>query len=224
MSLSIRISDQAGGVLARIRDAAQAERLVLVGARAVAVGVREHLLGLQQERHRPGKGDSFYGRAARSVSANRAVGASAVVAVAQRGVRLRRLGGVVRPGPGKRLVAYPADDAPREAFEFGPSYFADLEIARRINPKHGGLQLCLIRRPSTAVRFVRRKKKDGTITTRVKAEALRGGEIVFWLARKTTHRADPTVLPDGSVMERTAVEGMGAHLLTIKSQKALPSS
>lgn len=220
MSLAVIISNQASPLLDRIRAGASAAGLSLVGARAVAISVRGNFLKLQAERHRPGVGDSFYGRAARSVT-TAAAGLSAVVGIGQRGVRLRRLGGVVRPRAGKKLVAYPAKDAPREAHELGPRYFADLELSRQINPAHGGLQLCLVRRPSTAITITRRKQKDGTIRTRVKAGALRGGEIIFWLARKTTHKADASVLPPDAEMQAVSIEGIRIHLLNQAQRKAL---
>jgi hypothetical protein len=37
---------------------------------------------------------------------------------------------------------------------------------------------------------------------------VRGGEIVFWLARKTTHEADPTVMPGQGTLLGAASEGM----------------
>jgi hypothetical protein len=123
-------------------------------------------------------------------------------------MRLRLLGGVIRPKAGRRFVAYPAADAPAEAYDRGPLTFPDLELARRINPVHGGLQWCLVRRASTAVKFTRRKRKDGTISTRTKAGDVRGGEVVFWLARKTTHEADPTVMPSQGTLLGEATEGM----------------
>lgn len=220
MSLTVVINDRATPLLGRIRSAAEAARVSLVGARAVAIQVRGHLVNLQAERHRPGVGDSFYGRAARSVSAAPA-GLSATVGIAQRGIRLRRLGGVVRPRAGRKLVAYPAKDAPREAHELGPKYFPDLELSRQINPAHGGLQLCLVRRASTRITITRRKQKDGTIRVRVKAGAVLGGEIVFWLARKTTHKADASVLPTNDEMQATSIEGIRVYFLQIAQRAAL---
>ena len=219
MSLSIRLDNQASPLLARIRSAAEAKGLVLVAAREVAVGVRKHLVALNQERHRAGVGDSFYGRAAKSVAASQA-GSDAVVGVAQRGFRLRRLGGIVRPGPGKKMVAYAAEGAGRAAVAGGPRDFNDLEISRQINPAHGGLQLCLIRRASTALKFSRRRQKDGSIRTRIRAGAVLGGEVVFWLARKTTHKADATVLPTDATMQGQAVEGIRQHMLTLELRRA----
>lgn len=221
MSLTVTFSDQASPLLERVRTAADAARLSMVGARAVAIDVREHFLKLQAERHRPGRGDSFYGRAARSVSTT-PDGLTANVNIAQRGIRLRRLGGVVRPKAGRKLIAYPAADAPRAAFEQGPRYFADLDVQRVVNPAHGGLQLALVRRESTPISLVRRKRKDGTVTTRVKAGAKLGGEVVFWLARKTTHRADATVLPTDSALQARLRDSIRVHLLNQAQRAALP--
>lgn len=211
MSLQVIINDRTAPLVTRLQQAAQASGLALVGARRVAVKVREHLLDLQGSRHRTGKGSSFYGSAARGVTSANAEG-GAIVGIAKRGMRLRLLGGVIRPRPGKRFVAYPAADAPAEAYDRGPTTFPDLELSRQINPVHGGLQWCLIRRASTAVKFTRRKRKDGTISTRTKAGDVRGGEIVFWLARKTTHQADPSVMPSQRTLLGEASEGMRLHL------------
>jgi len=219
VSVSVLIDDRASPLISRITTAAQASGLALVGARAVAVQVRGHMLKLNQERSRKGVGRSFYGQAAKSVTSV-SDGLGALVNLSQRGLRLRFLGGVVRPGPGKKLVAYPAADAPRQAYDQSPRAFNDLDLSRQINPAHGGLQLCLIRRASTPISFVRRKRKDGTIATRVKAGAVLGGEVVYWLAKKTTHRADPSVLPLDEAMQTTAAEGMRTHLLTQAQRNA----
>lgn len=207
MSLQIIINDRTAPLITRLQQAAQHSGLALVGARRVAVTVREHLLDLQATRHRSGKGRSFYGAAARGVN-TQSTSEGATVGVAQRGMRLRLLGGVIRPKAGKRFVAYPAADAPAEAYDRGPTTFPDLELARRINPVHGGLQWCLIRRASTAIKFTRRKRKDGTISTRTKAGEVRNGEIIFWLARKTTHEADPTVMPGEGTILGEATDAM----------------
>jgi hypothetical protein len=145
----------------------------------------------------------------------------AAVNIAQRGMRLRRLGGVVRPKAGRDYVAYPADEAPREAFELGPRYFSDLDPQRVINPAHGGLQLALVRRPSTPISLVRRKRKDGSVVTRVKAGKELGGEVVFWLARKTTHKADASVLPTAAKMQALSLEAIRLHLLNQAQRAAL---
>lgn len=192
------ILDTASPLLARVRTAATAQGLALVGGRAVAGLMRDNFRRLEAERHRP-NGSHFYGRAARAVQVQRDPrGAS--VSVAQRGIAQRRFGGTIKPKAGRKFLAYPAADAPRVAHEKGPRAFGDLDLTRAINPAHGGMQWALVRRVSQAISYTRRKQRDGSIKTRVRPGALRGGEVIFWLARKVTQRADPSVLPVATVM------------------------
>ncbi|HEY0966931.1 MAG TPA: hypothetical protein VGE76_16310 [Opitutaceae bacterium] len=201
--LSIPI-DEVTPLIARLRDASQRQGIALVGARAAANLVRDHLFDLNDSRHKHGR--NYYAQAARSVN-TRAVAQGAAVNINQIGLRLRLLGGVVRPVNAKMLTI-PDENAP-EAHGVRAREFNDLDRQLVTNPRTGRLQWALVRRPSTAIRFVRRKRADGTLQTTVKPGELRDGKVLYWLVRKTTHKPDPSVLPTVGAM-------MGAAVAAIK--------
>lgn len=208
--------DEVSPLMQRLTTAAQAQGLALVGARAAAGLVREHLYGLDAQRHRGG--NHFYRQAADSVGTAR-VPAGAAVTITQQGFAQRLFGGTIRAKPGRALTI-PEDDAAlgRRAREFN-----DLDLERVINPRTGALQMALVRRASTAISFTRRKQKDGSIKVTVKPGELQGGEVMYWLAREVTQKPDPTVLPHAEHMSARATDAMQARLLRIGAQRAAGS-
>ncbi len=146
--------DDASPLLQRVKDAATAAGLSLVMARAIGIQVKDHLIALNAERHRYGR--NYYAQAARSVTA-RAAGGFALVSITQIGIRQRLYGGEITPKNGKRFLTIPADPA---AYGMRAGEMQDLKVARVMNPD-GRLQWALVRRASSAISFVRRKRKDG---------------------------------------------------------------
>ena len=211
MSIGITI-DTATPMLDRVRTAAQAAGLALVGARAGGNLVREHLIQLNAERHN--KGRNFYLQAARSV--NTAVSpAGALINIPHRGMRQRFEGGTIRPKPGHRFVAFPDDNAPAEAFQLMPREwpYHDLDLTHAMNPRTGHMQWALVRRASTAVKLTRRKKKDGTIKTSWKVTEVRqGGQVIYWLTTSVTQRPDPSVLPTPLDLAATIISRMNERI------------
>lgn len=208
------ILDEATPLLERVGSAAAAKGLALVGGRAVGTLVRDHLVALNADRHRYGR--NYYAQAARSVHV-RSVPQGAAVGISQIGFRQRLLGGTIRAGQngsGKKFLTIPAEGVP-DAYSETAREHDDLQIARRVNPKTGHLMWCLIRNASTPISIRRRKQKDGSIKTTIKAGAIVGGEVVFWLVRSVTQRADPSVLPSGEAMNTAASDAIKAEFATL---------
>lgn len=191
-------------LLARVKSAAQAQGLALIGARAAGQLVREHLFGLDGQRHEYGR--HYYAQAARSVTTGIAP-QGAAISVTQIGFRLRLFGGVVTP----KNVKYLTIPATPEAYAHRAREFNDLDFS--IVEREGRLVPALVRRLSTPIRFLRRKQADGSIKTSVKAGAVRGGEVMFWLVKQTTHAADPSVLPYNEQMTSAAVGAITTRLM-----------
>ena len=125
---------------------------------------------------------NFWQSAAESVT-SAVQGNDMVATVRKEGVRLRWLGGVVRPKPGRKALAIPARAEvagkwPSE--ETGRTLFA-------IWPKHRSFGLLAERR-------------DG----RVRA--------LWWLVPKTTHKADPSVVPPAEELRDAIARAMGRVL------------
>lgn len=209
--------DEVSPLLNRLRDASAAQGMALVGARAAANLVRAHLFDLNTSRHKHGR--NYYAQAARSVN-TRLAPQGAAVTVSQLGLRLRLLGGVVRPVNAKMLTI-PDENAP-EAHGVRAREFNDLDRQLVTNPKTGRLQWALVRRPSTAIRFARRKRADGSIATTVRPGELREGKVMYWLVRKTTHKADPTVLPTGPAMTGAAVGAIKLRFVRLRQRGGNP--
>lgn len=191
--------DDASPLLLRVKDAATAAGLSLVMARAIGIQVKDHLVALNAERHR--YGSNYYARAARSVSA-RAAGGFAMVTVSAIGIRQRLYGGTIRPKKAGGKLTLPADPS---AYGTRAGEYNDLDRELVLNP-NGRLQWALVRRASTAISLIRRKRKDGSVKVSVRPGELRaGGTIMFWLVSKVTQRPDPSVLPTKQEMVATGV-------------------
>ncbi len=194
------VLDEVTPLLARVKSAAQARGLALVGAREVASRVKQHLLYLNDTRHRAG-GSNFYAKAARSVS-SAVVPQGAAVTISQTGFRQRLFGGRIvagQNGSGRRFLTIPDPDAP-EAFTTRAPEMNDLHVQKRVNPRTQHLQFCLVRNLSTPVSFKRRKDKNGVTSTKIVAGSQQGGQVIFWLVRSVTQQADPSVLPPNDSM------------------------
>jgi hypothetical protein len=202
------VLDRATPLLERMKTVAQAEGLALVGARAVGGLVKEHLYGLDQQRH--GFGRHFYRQAGDSVTTGLSP-RGAYVAITQTGFRQRLLGGTIRPKVTKMLTI-PADP---EAVGMRAGEFNDLEVGRAFDPKTGAIRLALIRRPHTRIRYRRVRGEGGAVQVRVKPVAELGGEPMFWLVKKVTQRADPTVLPHGEQMNARAAGAMEQRIVRL---------
>lgn len=205
------IFDEVSPLLSRIQSAAQLQGVVLVGARAVGQVVKTHLFGLDTQRHRGGR--HYYAQAARSV-ATASVPQGAAVTITQTGFRQRLLGGTIRPR--KKYLTIPA--AP-EAYGMRAGEFADLQFALVTDPRSESIRPALVRRPSTAISIARRKGKDGTVKTTVKQKANLGGEVMFWLVRKVTQKADPSVLPYAEQMSGAAIAAMKGRILRLAERQ-----
>ncbi len=204
--------DDLSPLLQRVKDAAQIAGLSLVAARAIGILVKDHLVALNAQRHRFGR--NYYARAARSVTAKGA-GGLALVSVTQIGIRQRLYGGTIVPKNGGRFLTIPANPA---AYGMRAREFSDLKVARVVNPD-GRLQWALVRRASQAISFARRKQKDGSVKVTVRPGELRaGGEVMFWLVRKVTQRADPTVMPSRLEMATAGVAAAERRIMRLGSR------
>ncbi len=122
---------------------------------------------------------NFWSQAADSVT-TRTEPDSAIAEVRKEGVRLRLLGGTVRPRNGRKALAIPADPSVAGMW---PSEHSG---------KKGGVETFLAWSESKDAGFIAER---GSKTLRV----------LWWLKRETRHKPDPTVLPDREAMA-TAVQ------------------
>jgi hypothetical protein len=214
------IIDEATPLLSRVENAATAKGLALVGGRAVGTLLRDHLVALNSDRHRYGR--NYYAQAARSVHVQ-AVDTGAAVSITQVGFRQRLLGGRITAGSngsGKIFLTIPAPGVP-DAFSETASEHNDLTLGRRVNPKTGHLQWCLIRNASTPISIRHRRQKDGTMKTKILAGDVQGGEVVFWLVHSVNQKADPSVLPSDDKISAAATAAITAELATLALRSAL---
>ncbi|MBL9187924.1 MAG: hypothetical protein JNK23_10625 [Opitutaceae bacterium] len=205
--------DEATPLLARVKSAAAAQGLALVGARAVASLVKDHLYGLDSQRHK--YGSHYYRQAGDSVRTE-VVPQGAVVSISQIGFRLRLFGGTVR-AKNVRLLTIPAHP---DAYGKRAREFDDLDFSFQINPKTGALQPCLVRRAQTTLKYSRRKGKDGAVNISVRAVSTLDAVVMYWLTPSVTHDADPSVLPYAEQMSLRAVTAMRTRLMRATLRQA----
>jgi hypothetical protein len=194
------VLDTATPLLSRLRDEAARGDLVLVGGRAAGQLVRDHLVQLNTERHRYGRG--YYAQAAQSVTVTK-VGQGAAISITQTGFRQRLFGGPIDPVNSKFLTI----PASPEAYGRRAGEFPDLEMTKTMD-ENGTLRWALVRRPSTPIRFQHRKQADGSIKTKIVPGLTRGAEVMFWLVAHVNQEPDPTVLPADDFISATALAAM----------------
>ena len=214
MSGTTIILDEVTPLLEGVRNAAQARGLALVGAQAAADVVQAHLWGLDGQRHRGG--NHFYRQAGDSVSTG-FVPQGAVVSINHTGFRQRLYGGRIVPGVGKTYLTLPASP---EAQGKRAGVFNDLDFAYALDPKLGAVRPALVRRAQTQIRFARRKQKDGSIRLTAKPVRELQPEVMFWLVRSVTQRADPSVLPYGEQMSAAAVSAIRGRFSRLALRRA----
>lgn len=181
MSLSVKIDANTDlirrkldDVVARVQPGRDLHRALADGGREV---VREHFRTLSLKRNSSGGAGgrkAFYAIArdsTRSVASERE---AKVEVTGPRGIRLRLLGGITRPGPGKKFLAIPLVDR-LKGVRAGEVY------------EELGLRPIINRRTGKGILY------SGRDFPRV-----RKGERVtalYALVKKVTHRADPSVMP-----------------------------
>lgn len=205
--------DEITPLLERVQTAAQAQGVALVAARAVGGLVKEHLYGLDAQRHQ--FGNHFYRQAGDSVSTG-ADSRGAIVSISQLGFAQRFYGGTIRA----KNVNYLTIPASPEAYGKRAREFNDLDFAFAEDPETGALRPALVRRAQTRIRHRRVKTAEG-ITFKASAVASLLPDVMFWLVRSVTQRADPTVLPYPEQMSLRAVQAARDRLLHLATRGQL---
>lgn len=205
--------DEVTPLLERCRTAAQAQGLALVGARAVGILVKDHLYGLDSQRHQYGR--HYYRQAGDSVTAG-AVPQGAAVGITQIGIRQRLLGGTIVPvNAGALTIPASPEAVGHRAAEFA----GQLQKKKIFDPHLGCLRWALVRRASTAIAFRRRKQEDGTTKTFVRPSEFRDEAPMFWLSKHVYQKPDPTVLPYEEQMTLRAVDAINARFVHLAQRQ-----
>lgn len=178
IAISIQASDGISPVTRRVLRAIEPARLNPVIGRSANNTIREHLFGLNQTRPNQlgGRRTNFYTGAARATQFKVVSDSEIVVSINQVGIAQRYYGGTIKPKSAKYLTI----PARAEAHGKRAREFPDLEVLRRGDGKGEPFALA--------------RKVNG------KGGAKGGGEILFWLKKSITQRADPTVLPSNAVL------------------------
>lgn len=206
------VLDTTSNLLRRLGAEATSEGLVLVGGRAAGNLIKEHLVQLNTERHKYGRG--YYAQAAKSLTVT-AVPQGAAISITQTGFRQRLFGGPIDPKNAKMLTI----PASPEAYGHRASEFPDLQLTKAMN-EDGRLCWALVRRLSSPISIRQRKKADGSLKTSISHGAVQGGEVMFWLVGHVNQDADPTVLPEDEIIQSTALAAMQRRMLRNMNQGA----
>jgi hypothetical protein len=213
--ITVTLNDEITPLLERVRTAAQAQGLALLGARAVGNVIRAHLVQLNAERHHYGR--NYYAQAAQSVT-TAALGTGAAVSITQVGIRQRYYGGPIDP----KNSTYLTIPACPEAMAHRASEFSDLRFTYAPDDQ-GNMRPALVRNYSQIVSIGRRKKADGSVQFHVLPGSLMGGEVMFWLVKHVDQAPDSTVLPEPAAMSDAASKAIGNRLQRM-SDRANPES
>ncbi len=214
----IILKDTAGPLVNRLRSAVRLEGMTAVVGRAERGLFRDHLFALNQARHQSG-GRNYYTQAARGLRVS-TVGTTMTVNINQVGFAQRVHGGTIKPRGGRKYltIAFPG----MAGYGKRAAEFDDLEFGGAVDPKSGRMRKALIRRPSTALRYRRRRQKDGSVRTFVRPGEVTTREPVFWLLRSVTQAADRSVLPSDRDVIGTAEAAISKRLARLQSRGGAP--
>lgn len=199
VSTTIVLTDSATPLAERMVLALRSDRIGEAAGRAVSNQLRKHFFGLNKARPNQlgGKRTNFYNAAARSVS-HRLTDTGVTVSVNKLGFRQRLQGGLIKPTRGRRYLTIPATP---DAYNTRAGEWHNLKFGFAFNGR-GELRPALIEAQSTALKFGKKKRKDGTVS--VKRTIREGGRAVFWLVRSVNQKPDPSVLPSMLSIRETA--------------------
>ena len=208
------LKDTAGPLVDRLRSALRLTSMTAVVGRAERGLFRDHLFALNRSRHKSG-GRNYYAQAARGLRVA-TVGTAMVVSINQVGFAQRVHGGTIKPRSGRKYltITFPG----MAGYGKRAAEFDDLEFGGAVDPKSGRMRKALIRRPSTALRYRRRRQKDGTLRTYVRPGEVTSREAVFWLVRSVTQQADRSVLPSDRDVLGTAEAAINTRLARLQSR------
>ena len=193
--------DDLSPLLARLNGAAVGSGLWLTMGRGAASLIKQRLYAMNVARPNAlgGVRTNFYSHAADSVTvAVSPVGVT--VSINATGFRQRVFGGRIVPRHGRKYLAIPAT---AEAHGFRPREFSGLVFAFALHP-NGGWRPALVQSLSAPVGLLRRVQGD-KVKVLKKRSTIRQQEVVFWLVRSVTQRADPTILPTSERIIQAAV-------------------
>ena len=184
-------------------DGMAVSRILPVIARSVRNSMRENFDALEDERPNQlgGTRTHYYSRA-RALTSYYIEGDSAVVFTTKVGTNLRYYGGTVEAGANPSYITgqptkYLTIPATAESYGKRAADFPELEVLWGRNGPYG------------LGRVTRRTITRGDSFGVSHAQSV---EVLFWLRKSVTVPADPSMLPDASVVEENAYSDFGAYM------------
>ncbi len=210
ITLTVNIENLVSGALEKFRDVLADQTMLHDAIRAAAeTMVKKHLAELNTRSPNTG----YYGNAARGVN-SQADAEAATIIIQAAGIGLRRFGGEVKPGrnvssktgqPTKN-IAIPTKHVPIvNQSRPSPSNFPMLAFIP--NRKGGDTTGYLVEGEQKLAKHGKRKGQYITV-------AKKNGEMLFVLRKRTSHKADPAVLPSDDELRAVAVQAIKDLLQT----------
>lgn len=163
-------------------------------ARAMSVALVKHFRAKNRKEPnaRGWKRSNYWSQVADSVT-TRVEGNAAIAEIRKEGVRLHWLGGVVKPSPGHKALAIPADP---EVYGVWPSEW---------NGKSKKDKPFMVWREGEKTGFLAVKGSDPEHP-----------RVLWWLTGATHHQADETTLPDTDTLAKSVQRACKGVLRTLK--------
>lgn len=150
------------------------QSMLEASARAMSNTLRKHFREKNRTPNAKGwRRSNYWSQVGESVT-TRVEGESAIAEIRKEGVWLRWKGGTVRPKPGHKALAIPAD---RSVAGVWPS-------------EYRGVKTFLLWRKGENRGFIAKSEKGR-----------KEPRVLWWLVSKTEHKPDPTVVPETTVMQ-----------------------
>ncbi len=206
--LSINLRDEVTPANERVLDALGRRDVRTVMGRAVVGVLKAHFVELDASRHRSSVGVHYYGMASRSVQQPNIAEDGFTVGIAQAGIAQRYYGGTITAGSsgsGKKFLTIPAvpQAMGRRASEFTNLrfiFFPKLDYGALVEAKPGAV----------TYKGSPRAKKVRSLRTVPREDGR--PQVVFWLKRSVTQKADPSVIPEEEKMTAPALAAAGDYL------------
>lgn len=210
ISITVNIENIVSGTLEKLGDALKDKEMLHDAIRAEAEAVvKAHLLALNTRSPHTG----YYAKAAAGVN-SRADAAAATIIIQAAGIGLRRYGGTVTAGKNTsshtgqptKAIALPTKHVP--IINQNRARPADMLLAYIPNRKGGDTSGYLVEGEE---RLVKKGKRKGQYITVPKPS----GKMMYVLRKRTTHSANPAVLPTDDELQAVAAQAIRELLQTL---------
>jgi hypothetical protein len=216
ITITVNIDPIITGVMEKFRAVLDDKAMLHDAIRAeVEAVVKKHLLALNSRSPNTG----YYAKASASVNST-ADAQAAIISIQAAGIGLRRFGGEVKPGRNissktgqpTKAIALPTKHVP--IINQNRARPKDIPMLAFVPNRKGGDTTGYLVEAEMKLRKAGKNKGKYIATAKPKGE----GKMMYVLRKRTSHEADPAVLPSDEELQAVAVQAIKDLLETFNDQ------